>query len=410
MVPSHHRRGFTLIEALVALLLASAGLLGIARLQAAVSVDGGQSAQRLEAQRLLSSKIEELRSMDGAQLRQLASSNDTPNSDTNTRYTRRWSLGPVQETTGSRPLTVSVEWSDRQDKLQTLRSTTLVQMPEGQTLAAMTQPLDSRQAIRGPRDRFIDIHLPAQLVGDGTSSFTITPQNSTTQRVTFVIDNSSGKVLQRCPSSPTGIPSLTQILNGVAGCQAYDGVVLSGFLGGRNQTLTALRIVDLNFPSSVLTNKITGRDPNRNPECELSEFSSNANQFLSINGSATYRYICVIPLTANSSGWSGHLEFGGALSLSLSSQICRFQYPNAPGTDPNRRNVQDYQRVTGSLFNQNYFYVISPQTCNSLAPGLLVEHQACPALALNVVRVLPLLGAVPIVGELLDGCDFTGGA
>lgn len=379
----HPSRGFTLIEALVALLLASVGLLGVARLQVAVSGDGSSAAQQLEAQRLLSDKIEEIRQLNAVQLAAFASGSDQPSTASPVAYARRWNW-VAGSGSNQRMLQVSVDWTDRSGQARSMKADTLVQAPEGRLVGAMTQPLGPDQTIRGPLDRYIDIPLAAELVGDGRSAFTINKPPSNVAQVTFVWDDMTGRVVERCSSAP----SLAQILKGVAGCQPYNGVVLSGFVGGANQTV-ALNLgllglplnITIPYPSNVDVSQITGEDNNGKIECEyrLSEFDPFT--LLAINGSSTYRYLCVIPLADNSPGWSGYLQMAGSISVSVSLSVCRYQYPNVAGSDPNRRNVQQYRNVTQSLFNQNYRIVVG-SSCGGLEGGLLVEHQRCLLLGL----------------------------
>lgn len=377
-------RGFTLIEALVALVLASVGLLGVARLQVALSGDGSATTQRLEAQRLLSDKLEEVRQLDAVQLAGFQAGKDTPTSASPTVYSRSWDWVGGSDP-GLRMLQISVDWTDRRGQPQSMKSSTMVQPPEGRLAAVMTQPLQAGQTIRGPLDRYIDIPLAAQLIGDGRSSFTIR-KAPTNDVVTFVTDDSSGRIIQRCASAPT----VTQLLSGPAGCQSYNGVVLAGFVGGANQAVSInLGLLSLPisytvaYPNRIDVSQMTGYDTGSSTgiECEYRVAYSDPVFILSINGSSTYRYTCVIPLTASSAGWSGYVQLDGDLSVSLVAYVCRYQYPNVAGSDANRRNAQPYRNVNQSLFNQNYMFVIG-MPCSGIEEGLLVEHQRCLLLGL----------------------------
>jgi type IV pilus assembly protein PilV len=382
---SRHR-GFTLIEALVALLLASAGLLGVARLQVAVLGDGTGVAQQTEAQRLLSNKIEEFRSLTATQLSTLANGSDLAlDPVSNTEFSRQWT---VTSASGARQLlaTVSVGWTDRRGEARTVQASTLVDGPEGLSAVALTQPMSSAQTVRGPLDRNVDVPLKANLVGDGRSVFSI---NTPGGRISFVVDDVSGRVVLRCTTTPT----TTQLLNQTApGCSPYNGVLVSGFIGGVNQTvsvgLLGLSIGILRYPNGIDTASVSGTDTSRNIECEYAEaYRSGSFVSVAINDSDTYRYTCALPLTANSAGWSGFINMGGGLSLlTLSTvRVCRYRYPEAPDTDSNRRNVQGYRNVTESLFNQNYV-ISTGSTCSQIDSSLLVEHQVCTPLTLLCSR------------------------
>jgi prepilin-type N-terminal cleavage/methylation domain-containing protein len=387
MQPLRRRhRGFTLIEALVALLLASAGLLGVARLQVAVLGDSTGVAQQTEAQRLLSNKIEEFRSLTAAQLSTLTDGADQAlDPVSNTPFSRQWTVSTAGGAR-QRLATVSVGWTDRRGEARTVQASTLVDGPEGLSAVALTQPMSAAQTLRGPLDRNVDVPLKADLVGDGRSVFSI---NTPGGRISYVVDDISGRVVLRCTTTPT----TTQLLNQAApGCSPYNGVLVSGFIGGVNQTvsvgLLGLSIGILRYPNGIDTASVSGTDTSRNIECEYAE-AYRAGSFISvaINDSDTYRYTCALPLTANSAGWSGFINMGGGLSLlTLSTvRVCRYRYPEAPDTDPNRRNVQGYRNVTESLFNQNYV-ISTGRTCSQIDSSLLVEHQVCTPLTLLCSR------------------------
>lgn len=387
MQPMRSRhRGFTLIEALVALLLASAGLLGVARLQVAVLGDSTGVAQQTEAQRLLSNKIEEFRSLTAAQLSTLTNGADQAlDPVSNTPFSRQWTVSTAGGAR-QRLATVSVGWTDRRGEARTVQASTLVDGPEGLSAVALTQPMSAAQTLRGPLDRNVDVPLKADLVGDGRSVFSI---NTPGGRISYVVDDISGRVVLRCTTTPT----TTQLLNQAApGCSPYNGVLVSGFIGGVNQTvsvgLLGLSIGILRYPNGIDTASVSGTDTSRNIECEYAE-AYRAGSFISvaINDSDTYRYTCALPLTANSAGWSGFINMGGGLSLlTLSTvRVCRYRYPEAPDTDSNRRNVQGYRNVTESLFNQNYV-ISTGRTCSQIDSSLLVEHQVCTPLTLLCSR------------------------
>ena len=59
------QRGFSLIEALIALLVMAFGMLALAGMQASVSYGGDMAKQRGEAMRLAQERIEQMRSYTG---------------------------------------------------------------------------------------------------------------------------------------------------------------------------------------------------------------------------------------------------------------------------------------------------------------------------------------------------------
>ncbi len=109
-----HRRcaGFTLVEAMVALLILSVGLLALGRLQGTVTQSSAQAKARTEALRLAEGKIETLRGFNSmATLSGYANGSDTV-TGTNALFTRSWNW-TTTAIPATRSVNLTVTWSDR---------------------------------------------------------------------------------------------------------------------------------------------------------------------------------------------------------------------------------------------------------------------------------------------------------
>src|SRR5262245_28401464 len=118
-------RGFSLLEALVALIVMGFGMLALTSLQLSLSRNADVAKQRTEALRLAQDRMEALRSFTGlssgtVNWSGLVDGTETISSytvgtstvNTNTSYTIRWTLGG-SSSDQMRAATVAVGWTDR---------------------------------------------------------------------------------------------------------------------------------------------------------------------------------------------------------------------------------------------------------------------------------------------------------
>ena len=110
MATSNRSKGFTLIEVLIALVISSICLLGLASLMVTSTHGNSFGGHMTEAATLAQDKLEELRAI----RRNIpeGSSTDHPEGPTGISYTRNWNV----VTDGNlRTITVTVNWKDRMD-------------------------------------------------------------------------------------------------------------------------------------------------------------------------------------------------------------------------------------------------------------------------------------------------------
>lgn len=239
-------RGFSLIEALVALVVTAFGMIALAGFQSTLAVASENAKHRAEALRLAQLKMEDLRSFEqidtgtgkvsytadvvsgGPETIDSASGYTTSNA-----YTRQWWVtrsDGVTAATGTDPrkwIHVKVTWTDRQGRVQDVSVRSVISRAQPADLGTLAVGPGVRQP-RTPKGRNVDIPYPAISLPGGKSAFT--PPGSS---VAFIFDNVSGDVLGYCLtatnlSSGVNLDSAAGTIT--AGCTASKGYLLSGYI------------------------------------------------------------------------------------------------------------------------------------------------------------------------------------
>jgi hypothetical protein len=315
--------------------------------------------QRGEATRLAEEKLEDLRSFtaidatpDQESWAELSDSADTLT--TNVAFSRTVTLeGSASDT--MRFAQVAVSWADRTCKKadcpqQSVVLRSVVSRTDPTDVGALGFPLPNNTTLKRPKNRSMNIPVPATDLGNGKSAYQLA------NNLAVVFSNDSGYVVQKCDFQITTADQLDD-------CQAYDAYILAGYV---SKTMSA-------FPTTlgVNTGSITGYDTTRSIDCSFGD-AVNQNTGALIAG---YKYyLCIVPVVSHGT-WSGTLRLKG-MATGTNYLVCRMQYPTANGLTDNARNVQPYSAVNDSLDNQNYIITTSSQcpTVSSLATTL---HQDC---------------------------------
>ncbi len=114
-----HRRGFTLVEMMVAILLIGVGLMGLAALSSTVTRANVQSASLTTASSLAQERMERFRT---DAYTGIASGSDTRLQD-GIVYTRTWTVTDNDPAVGLKTVTVTVSWTSRGKPHSTTLST-----------------------------------------------------------------------------------------------------------------------------------------------------------------------------------------------------------------------------------------------------------------------------------------------
>lgn len=246
--------GFTLIEALVALVVTAFGMLAVASMQFNMSQGSDVAKQRSEAVRLAQEKIEQLRSFEsvapsaskfdytddvvaGCDEMAPASAPCTPLAySSNTRYRRAWTVTRADGVTAANGsdlekwLRVEVTWTDRTNQPQQVVLRSVISRADPANLGILyTGPGATKT--RTPKNRNINIPYPAVTLPGDMSAFQ--PPGAT--NTNFVFDNVTGDVLGFCTDAAiANARSTNTALNFSAGsltsgCTAQKAYLLSGY-------------------------------------------------------------------------------------------------------------------------------------------------------------------------------------
>ena len=199
------QRGIGLIEALLAFLVLSLGMLAIARLQSDLRSNAELARQRSEAVRIAQQEIETLRaysvltaSAGARSYDQIVTSTLTIDSVAPTRYELARQVDPLSDGRAA-SLTVTVRWNDKHGEPQhAALSSVIARSAPALAAALLTSP--SGTPVLGAFDRSPRIPLIAKDLGDGRSAFRPVGVGS----LAFVQDNRSGQVVARCSGLEIG--------------------------------------------------------------------------------------------------------------------------------------------------------------------------------------------------------------
>jgi type IV pilus modification protein PilV len=352
------QRGFTILEAMVALLVAAFGLLGLVGMQMTLSRSADVAKQRGEATRLAQEQLEDMRSFTAIDTTEgqkswadLAANPDLELNPGPTNVTYSGSIALVGDVTDTmRFAQVSVNWVDRANEPQSVVLRSVISHTDPADVGSLGFPLPNNTTLKRPKNRSMNIPVPALDLGNGKSAYQLA------NNLAVVFSNDTGYVVQKCDFQVTTAADLDQ-------CDGYDAYILAGYV---SKTMTA-------FPTTlgVNTGGISGYDTSRTIDCS---FGTAVDQTTGAQLTGYKYYLCIVPVVTGGT-WSGTLRLTG-MSTGTNYLVCRMQYPTAAGLSDNARNVQPYSAVDDSLDNQNYIITTASQcpTVTSLATTL---HQNC---------------------------------
>jgi type IV pilus modification protein PilV len=382
-------RGFTILEALIALLVMSFGMLALSGMQLNLSRNADVAKQRAEATRLAQDRIEQMRSFTGLTsgainwngLDALVNQDVTKATDyfTNTTYTVASSMGGADGDT-FRTLRARVTWNDRANQAQEVNLYSVISRIDPNETGLLGNPLQNNTVLKRPKNRNINIPYPALDLSNGTSAYQFSAN------FVVVFSNVSASVVQICnPGTLNATES--QIL--AASCETVNGYIVAGYLTRTSSSLT--------WPTGINTDSIIRNTAHATRGITCS-FGDAVDQNSSVNATiADFKYyICVVPLEAPFF-WDGTLRIGGART-DTNYIICRYQYTQTAVT-VNERNIQPYDDVNMSLDLQNYLLTTtsatnpsssncpSAMTVTGVSTGVL--HQNCRSNNPSVATACP---------------------
>jgi len=260
-------------------------------------------------------------------------------------------------------LTVSVEWYDRNDQQQTI-SVPLIIARNPPELAGSLAVGPSGMPARQPLSRNVGIPASAIPQSDGTSTFTPPGQLGGGATWTWVFNNTTGLVTQRC-----------SLQNGNTTCTAIRAQLLTGFVRlllpptypSNPSGLSGAQVLEPNSTVSELAGVLnSGPDLMASVAYTTSSFPTNRNEtcFFGttvVEANAPVEYFCLVQLFETPAvplpTWTGRLVFGptpavvAGTSTSIETnkvRICRyFDLAGSGG----------YSAINRPLSNQNYVVI-----------------------------------------------------
>lgn len=354
-------RGFTLIEALIAVAVMAFGMLALTVLQAGLARNADVSKQRTEAMRLAQERIEALRSFTDIEAgtinwNGLASGSDTISSyaigadtvGTNTTYTRTWTLAG-NSAWPMRPVSVSVAWTDRAGDAQSTVLSSVISKTDPADAGFLGFPLPQNTNLKRPKNRNINIPVQATDLGGGKSAFQLASNYA------IIFSDTSGYVVEKCTTTVTA----ANYADGTANCTTYNAYILAGYVSGSVSSSSGTATM----PTGVNTSGLTGWDnAGKTISCTYAQARDQNTATLIAN---YHYYICVVPVVTNGT-YGGTLRLGG-VGTAGNYKVCRFQYASSAYVNANQRNLQPYVSVSESLDNQNYYVADSnDDTCPTI--------------------------------------------
>jgi Tfp pilus assembly protein PilV len=367
-------RGFSLIEALIALAVTSFGLLALAGVALKLAYNEDIARQRGEATRLAQEQIESLRSFTqlGAEPgknawdsmasngagEQITSTDDL---SFNTTFTRTWQVLDSPNDAWRR-VSVTVAWTDRvKDSAdpQSVTFNSIISKTDPFVSGSLGFPQPGNTTAKRPKNRSMNIPVPAVDLGEGKSAIPVKAG------LYAVFSNDSGWIVRTCNFNITNASQLSL-------CPETTAYIVAGYVSlkgsgnGNNSSLS--------FPTglSINTGLITG---STGVDCSISDAKDqNTNTVI-----PNYKYyLCVVYMAAAGQSWSGTVRLASPTLNTGSTDllVCRFQYAATNTTDPNQRNVQPYSGVADSLDNQNYV-ITDAGSCPTVDGLSTTQHQNC---------------------------------
>lgn len=350
-------RGLTLVEALVAVLVLSLGLLAVARLQPQWREHAELARQRSEAVRLAQQDMERVRDAIDVADAERNIDPDAAGSTTAYRLVRHVDASALPHAAA---VQVSVDWSSRGGAAHSVALDSVVARLDPALSGAVT--LAPRgTAIAGPAARSIQIPLAAKDLGDGRS--VLKPASEATEA--WVFDNRSGALTQRCGVAATVAPqevtsadlsACTSVVGMTVGGEVHFSAALPPSPGAANDTPLPLSVaLELDGTPAVA------------PWCTAEAVASATQRYVS------YRCVVIPPIGVRS--WSGRTTIvpsGWNIGTAAADwRVCRYTRDlDASGAvDANAEHPAIYQNVDRALHRQNFLVVRGNAPCPSPADG-----------------------------------------
>jgi Tfp pilus assembly protein PilV len=394
------QRGTTLLEALVAFLVLTLGMLTVARVQGHLRLSADIARQRSEAVRLAQEDLETLRAFASiaatAGLRaydDIANLSRTVDADTgyatNTHYrvTRRIEPAAAPH---AKNASVLVTWTDRSGGPQQIALDSIIAGSDPTYSGALTLAR-SGTPVKGALGRSVRVPIGAKDLGDGRSAYK--PASAGT--IAYLFDNASGALSGRCTGIASTTPTRDLAPADLGSCDARIGYLLSGSVRYSAASPPDPQGHDLPLAAAVSLALAGGPYPGA-PECtsealKTVAYSSAGSlrldavpiadgpQTLGLaswaeTGDRYLAYHCAVYPAADGR-WSGRATLapaGWSIGTSATDhRVCRYTSDlDASGAaDTNLEHPAAYSAVDSALANQDFLVIAGSETCPGGAPA-----------------------------------------
>jgi Tfp pilus assembly protein PilV len=337
----HRQRGTSLVEALVAFLVLTLGMLGVARMHTHVQRHADLARQTFEALRLAQEAMEGLRVPAGNaqpkqnELDQLKDAGSGSSGPTVYRLEREVDRAEGDRYSSAR---IRVSWADRTGE------TRRVELHS--TMAEIPPALSGALAVQGRRERFASVQgrapsvpLGAHPLGDGRS--VLKPAGAT---VAFVFEDSTGRLAAQC-TGLNAAPSSEQVTAQMLGaCQAVQARLLSGWVRFAADATASM-------PMSIAVDLVG---------------EAGSALCLTEARADTVAYHCAIATAGPWSGRSRIVPQGWALGNEPGQyRICRYSIDTdgSEAIDRPAEHPEHYSEVVQPLMQQNFLVIPGARSC-----------------------------------------------
>lgn len=402
------QRGSTLIEAMLAFVVLTLGMLAIARVQTQFRLNADVARQRSEAVRLAQEDLESLRAFavlaaapgvrsfdaitDATRTVDAASGDAT---DTSYLVTRRIDAAATPH---AKNALVTVGWTDRSGSAQ--------QVVLGSVIAGNAPAFGgalglarSGTPVKGAHGRSVRIPLAAKDLGDGRSAFK--PVGDGT--VAFLFDHRTGLLTGRCTGVDPATATRDLTSASLGACDTNVGHLLSGVVRFAPASPPDPAQANDLPPAFTMALTLSGGSYPLAPSCSveaLKTVSYIAAGSLHVEavpiaatpaslglpgwtetGERFAAYHCAV-YPAASGQWSGRtalVPLGWAIGTGpLDRRVCRYTSDlDASGAiDANLEHPSSYAGVDSSLPNQNFLVVAGPDACPTGAAARVAGNNA----------------------------------
>ena len=216
-------KGFSVLEALIALLIVGVSLLGVSKLQTESLFNSSDSRMKTRALNLAQDKIEDLRDFANQNIYTNFSNGNDTKVGSNATFTRAWTVANCANSVNCKRITVTVTWNDASGTAQTVRLTSDIAQVDpvksGVALAALT----TTTATTGTGSTT----STSSTTSSSTTSSSSTMSSSSTTSSTAPTTTTTTTTTTTAPPATTSTTTTTLCTTTVSGSRQNENAVIT---------------------------------------------------------------------------------------------------------------------------------------------------------------------------------------